>query len=263
MVVINPNTLLNMISGNDFLNKAYKILAKDAEVQTLWVMSNIMAVNRLRYNDHGPVHAHIAAGASLYLYQLLLSRNIQPTLIKNGVVDNVEYTWLVPLYGALLHDIGNSVHRDMHEKIGVFLAKPILDRVLRKLIPDPFARVKVRQEILHAIYCTSYEVECLTIEAGCVKVGDGLDMAEGRARIPYKLGEISIHSVSALSIRSVEIVPGDNCPIRVNVYMNERAGVFQIDEILIPKINTTMLRDYIEVYAIIGDNILKTYSPRK
>jgi len=31
-------------------------------------------------------------------------------------------------------------------------------------------------------------------EAGCVKVGDGLDVAERRARVPYKLGGISIHA---------------------------------------------------------------------
>jgi len=38
-------------------------------------------------------------------------------------------------------------------------------------------------------------------EAGCVKVGDGLDVAEGKARVPYKLDGISIYSVSALSIK--------------------------------------------------------------
>lgn len=259
MVVVNAKLLDAMLSGNDLLTKAYRILSEDPEVQALWFTSNVMAVNRLKYNDHGPIHAKIAAGAALYLYHLLRSRNLESTLLRDGVVDDERLPWLVPLLGGLLHDIGNSVHRDMHERIGALLAKPILDRVLEKLIGDVYVRTKLRQEILHAIYCTSYDVECLTLEAGCVKVGDGLDMAEGRARVPYQLGGISIHSISALSIKKVEVVPSDKYPIRINVYMSERAGIFQVDEVLMPKIRTTPLRDYVEVYAISDSLQLKSY----
>lgn len=259
--MVSPKLIEAVLSGNPLLKKAYSLVVNDPEVQALWSMANVMAVNRLRFNDHGPVHAHIAAGASLYIYQLLLSKGVEPSLVKDGVVDKVEYTWLVPLLGALLHDIGNSIHRDMHERIGAILALPIIDRVLEKLVQDEVTRVKLRQEIAHAIYCTSYDVDCLTYEAGCVKVGDGVDMAEGRARVPYKLGGISIHSISALSIRSVEILPSDKASIRINVNMTERAGIFQVDEILMPKITSTPLKKHIEVYALIGDTVIKSYTP--
>jgi len=96
-------------------------------------------------------------------------------------------------------------------------------------------------------------------EAGCVKVGDGLDVAEGKARIPYKLGGISIYSVSALSIKIVEITTSDKRSIRINVYMTENAGIFQVDHVLIPKLNTTPLRDHVEVYTIVSNTILKSY----
>ncbi|ADV65142.1 phosphohydrolase [Desulfurococcus mucosus] len=261
MVLVSPKLIESMLSGNPLLKQAYTMLVNDPEVQALWSMANVMAVNRLRYNDHGPVHAHIAAGASLYIYQLLLSKGVQPSLLRDGVVDDVGYTWLVPLLGSLLHDVGNSVHRDMHERIGAVIAMPILDRVLGKLIQDQSIRVKLRQEVMHAIYCTSYDVECLTYEAGCVKVGDGVDMAEGRARVPYRLGGVSIHSVSALSIKSVEILPSERVSVRINVNMTERAGIFQVDEILIPKISSTPLRSHIEVYALIGDTVVKSYIP--
>jgi len=224
------------------LRRAYNLLENDIEVQSLWYMANVMAVNRLKYNDHGPVHAKIAAGAAVYIYKLLRQNGVESTLIKDGVVDREEYAMLVPLIGGLLHDIGNSVHRDLHEKIGAILAKPIIERVLEKIVEDPYTRFKLRQEIMHSIHCTSYDVECLTIEAGCVKVGDGLDMAEGRARVPYKLGGISIHSISALSIKMVEITTSDKRPVRINVYMSEKAGLFQVDNVLMPKLNSTPLK---------------------
>jgi metal-dependent HD superfamily phosphatase/phosphodiesterase len=259
VVIVNAKLLEAILPSNELLFKAYRLIASDFEVQTLWYMSNIMAVNRLKYNDHGPVHAHIVAGTALYLYQLLRSRGVESTLMRDGVVENEAYTWLIPLLGGLLHDIGNSVHRHMHEATGALLAKPIIDRVLEKLIEEPAIRIRIRQEIMHSIHCTSYDVECLTIEAGCVKVADGLDMAEGRARVPYKLGGVTIHSVSALSIKKVEIIPSDKKPIRVNVYMSERAGIFQVDEVLMPKLNTTPLRTLLEIYILVENNVLKHY----
>jgi metal-dependent HD superfamily phosphatase/phosphodiesterase len=259
VVIVNAKLLEAILPSNELLFKAYRLIASDFEVQTLWYMSNIMAVNRLKYNDHGPVHAHIVAGTALYLYQLLRSRGVESTLMRDGVVENEAYTWLIPLLGGLLHDIGNSVHRHMHEATGALLAKPIIDRVLEKLIEEPAIRIRIRQEIMHSIHCTSYDVECLTIEAGCVKVADGLDMAEGRARVPYKLGGVTIHSISALSIKKVEITPSDKKPIRVNVYMSERAGIFQVDEVLMPKLNTTPLRTLLEIYILVENNVLKHY----
>lgn len=259
MVIVSPKLVEEFLEASELIKKVYYYLESDPEVQALWYMANTMAVNRLKYNDHGPVHARITAGAALYIYKLLRNSGVESSLIKDGVVSREEYTWLVPLIGGLLHDIGNSIHRDLHEKLGSILAAPIVERVLARVISDTYERVKLRQEIMHAIHCTSYDVDCLTIEAGCVKVGDGLDMAEGRARVPYKLGGVSIHSVSALSIRMVEITPSDKRPVRINVYMNEKAGLFQVDNVLMPKLNTTPLKNHVEVYAIVNNTYLKSY----
>ncbi|MEM5822728.1 MAG: HD domain-containing protein [Ignisphaera sp.] len=259
MVVVNAKLLDTLIAESNLLRNIYDQLVSDPEVQSLWFMSNVMAVNRLRYNDHGPVHAKIATGASLYLYKLLRERGVESTLISDGVVDRDEYTYIVPLIGGLLHDIGNSIHRDAHEKTGALLAKPIIDRVLEHFINDKHITTKLRQEVMHAIHCTSYDVDCLTIEAGCVKVGDGLDMAEGRARVPYRLGGVSIHSVSALSISKVEIEPSTRRPIKISIYMTERAGLFQVDNVLMPKVSTTPLKNHVEIYAVIGSSVLKSY----
>ncbi len=261
MVKVSPELISVFLEKDPWIKKAYEILTSDLEVRELWFMSNIMAVKRLKYNDHGPVHAQIAAGASLTLYSMLIENGVEPTLIRDGVVDNIRYTWLVPLYGALLHDVGNSIHRDLHEKLGSIIAKPLIERALEKLVEDPVTRIRLRQEIMHSIHCTAYDVDCLTIEAGCVKVGDGLDMAEGRARVPYRMGSVNIHSVSALSIKRVEVVEGVKAPIKIIVYMDELAGVFQVDEVLMPKLKSTPLRDLVEVSVIADGKELKTYIP--
>jgi len=145
LVIVNTKLLDEVLGENILLRRAYNLLENDIEVQSLWYMANVMAVNRLKYNDHGPVHAKIAAGAAVYIYKLLRQNGVESTLIKDGVVDREEYAMLVPLIGGLLHDIGNSVHRDLHEKIGAILAKPIIERVLEKIVEDPYTRFKLRQ----------------------------------------------------------------------------------------------------------------------
>ncbi|MEM4660390.1 MAG: phosphohydrolase, partial [Thermosphaera sp.] len=72
MVLVGPSLLLELISNNPLLKKTYEVAISDIELLTLWEHSNIMAVKRLKYNDHGPVHAHIAAGAALSIFQMLL-----------------------------------------------------------------------------------------------------------------------------------------------------------------------------------------------
>ena len=263
MPTVSSKLLEEVVNTNTFLRTAYRVLVRDPEVRTLWEMSNVMAVKRLKYNDHGPVHAIIAAGAAVYLYKLLREAGVESSLVRDRVVNDPELAWIVPLYGALLHDVGNAIHRDLHEKLGSLLAKPIIDRALAKIISDYETRIRLRQEIMHSIHCTAYDAECLTIEAGCVAVGDGLDMAEGRARVPYRLGGISIHHISALSIKKVEIQKGDEVPIKILVHMTERAGIFQVDEVLMPKLKTTPLKDLVEIYAIVDGETLKTYTPYK
>jgi len=248
VVRVSKDLIFKHLEKNSFLKKAYEELVSDVEVKTLLHMSNIMAVKRLRYNDHGPVHANIVAGVALELLERLLQYDVVPSAIKDGVVNHLDYVRLIVLYGALLHDIGNAVHRDMHERIGALLAKDILDRILFKLIGNRGLAYMIRQEILHAIYATAYDVKCLSVEAGIVKIADGLDMAEGRARIPYKLGKMDIHALSALSIKSVEISEGVKRPIAVRIFMSDSSGVFQVEYVFLPKLRTSGLEQYFEVY---------------
>ena len=256
MVKVSP-TLINRHLKEEKLRRAYRILEEDAEIQTLLKMSNIMAVTRLKYNDHGPIHSKITAGAALEILEIISGRRTPSAIIDHGFT--YEDSKIITLMGAYLHDIGNAVHRADHHIHGCILMNGKLDEILNEIYGEEEKRIRVKCEILHCIYSHDENVQCLSLEAGIVKVADGTDMAEGRARLPYKLGKFDIHAVSALSIKRVEISKGVNRPIKIVVYMDEWAGIFQIEKVLMPKIMTSGLQDYIEIAVLSREKEVLTY----
>ena len=102
--------------------------------------------------------------------------------------------------GALLHDVGMSIHRADHEAYSLFLANGALERLLADSYSEP-ERTIVASEILHAIIGHRRRGEPYTLEAGVVRVADALDMAQGRTRIPIEAGQEGIHSISAAGDR--------------------------------------------------------------
>jgi len=258
-VKVTPKLLIDHMNRDEHVRRIVEVLENDEEVQSLLRMSNIMAVSRLGYNDHGPVHARIVAGAALEILYRLKENGIEPRALKDGTAENFNDVKTIVIAGALLHDIGNSIHRDNHEQIGALLAKDILDRLLQEIYGTKRRNhFLLRQEILHTIYATAYNAKCLTPEAGAVKIADGLDMSEGRARLPYKMGKIDIHAVSALSIKEVYIEKGER-PIRIVVRASEMAGLFQVENVLLPKIRTSSIENVIEVVLYSQEKLVITY----
>jgi metal-dependent HD superfamily phosphatase/phosphodiesterase len=248
-VEVNPSLINKHLEKYELVRKANEILSKDTEYNVLIEMANINAVKRLLYNDHGPVHARIVAGSALEIFDRLLKYNITPTSIVHKTASSIEESALIVFLASMFHDIGNSVHRANHELVGALISRPILDRVLRRLFPkDKRKRIMIRQEVMNAVYSTAMEVQSLTIEGGIVKVADGTDMAMGRARYPYRMGKNDMHALSALSVQKVTIT-SDEKPVVINIYMKDSAGVFQIEQVLGPKINTSGLKPYILVNA--------------
>ncbi len=237
--------------------ETFKLLEGDAEVQSYLRMANVMAVKRLIYNDHGPVHAKIVAGSALEILRLA-TEAVEPSLVADGVGD-YENAKVVVLCGAYLHDIGNAIHRDHHEQNGLVLAAPILERVLGRIYPhDPELVYRLKSETLHTIYASDDKVPCLSVEAGVVTVADGTDLAEGRSREPYRGGKNDIHSVSALAIKRVNIGKGDYKPVKIQVEMANPAGIFQVQEVLGRKLKSSRLEDLVEVSAVMNGEEVKT-----
>lgn len=259
-VRVSPTLLSEHASKSEIVQRAISALEEDLEVPALLKMANVMAVSRLGYNDHGPVHAKIVAGSALELLERLTAAGVKPSSILNKTAKSIDEVKALVVLAAYLHDIGNSIHRDMHEKISVLLAKDIVDRILPKVLEGLGDRlVLLRCEVMHAIYATAYDVRCLTVEAGVVKIADGLDMSEGRARVPYEKGKVDMHSVSALSIKEVCIGSGEKRPVRITVKSDDTAGLFQIENVLLPKIHTSGLESFIETALYSQDRILVNY----
>ena len=256
MAIVSPRLVYTHLT-EPYLRKAFDLLENDVEVQTCLHMANVMAVERLRYNDHGPVHSKITSGSALEIFEIL-SRRFTPTTVKDGVCE-LEDAKVIVLCGAYLHDIGNAIHRTAHHMHGCSIASPILDRLLSKVYPtNKELTLRLKSEILHCIFSHDENVNCLSIEAGSVKVADGTDMAEGRARIPYRRGDVDIHSLSALAIRKVEIIEGENRPVRILVSMDNPAGVFQIEQVLGRKISSSGIDKWVEVVALEKGKEIKT-----
>jgi len=248
MVVVSAN-LINSHLSEPKVEQMFRLMENDVEIQNTLRMSNIMAVERLKYNDHGPVHAKIAAGSALEIFELL-TQEVTPTTVKNNVC-SLEDAKIVVLCGSYLHDLGNSIHRVDHQSHSCIIANPILDRLLRNVYPDDLSlAVRLKSEILHCIFSHEDDVECLSLEAGAAKIADGTDMARGRTRIPYRTGKVDIHSLSALSITKVEVEKGKLTPVQIFVSMNNPAGVFQIEEVLERKLKTSGIQDLVDIIAL-------------
>ena len=102
-----------------------------------------------------------------------------------------------------------------------------------------------------------------SLEAGLVLIGDGSDMEKGRARIPTMLSSKArvgdIHRTSASAIQKVKIFKGQEKPINITVEMNASVGFFQIEEVFFPKINTSPVKPYIELFAGVTDREMLRY----
>ena len=234
---------------NPVLQQVIDRVNSDAELYTLWEMSNTNAVKRMGMSDHGPVHYQIAANIALRLLRLLVERGIQPNVVSdhNLTVEDAEVTVVL---GALLHDVGMSVHRVDHEQYSLFIAMPKIKELLLDLY-DAAPRTILTSEILHAIISHRAGGRPSTLEGGIVRLADALDMAEGRTRIPFQAGQVNIHSVSAAAIEKVQIEPGPEKPIMISARMSNSAGIFQVDELLRNKLRGSGLEPYCEVVATI------------
>lgn len=220
---------------------------EDTRLQSFWKCANVMAIERMGYTDHGPTHVKIVANLALKLLRILVDRRVAPSVVRNYGMKNKDAEVVVVL-GAIFHDLGMAVIRQDHEKYSVLIALEFIEKCLASIYSEDEQAI-ISSEVLHAIVAHEQPNKPLTVEAGVVGIADALDMEAGRARIPFKSGKIDIHAVSALSIEKVEIIEGEEKPITIKITMSNSAGVFQIDELLKPRIEKSGLQEYFHVVA--------------
>ncbi len=230
------------------VNEILEVVAEDPEINALLTAQNVNAVTRKQYSDHGPKHIEIVRNHALHLYELLKADGCEFNgALQQGLSEAFEPVILV--LAATLHDIGHVVHREHHSYYSIPLAADIMDRLFDDLYSTETA-VRLKAEVLHAILCHHTEEHPLTREAGIIRIADGLDMERGRSRIPYESGGRGINTLSSQAIESVRLLPGDECPVLVEIEMINAAGVYQVDSLLKAKLEHSLLEDQIRIVAV-------------
>jgi metal-dependent HD superfamily phosphatase/phosphodiesterase len=247
------------VRGNRKLRRLLERVNDDPQLKGWWHASNVNAVVRMQINDHSWVHIQIVANVALKLLRQLTKHHIEPSVVRDYGYANDDAE-VVVLLGALTHCIGMSVHREGHEDFSLFLAEPKLRELLRDIYEEPDLTVIV-SEVLGAITSHRDYGKPLTLEAGIVRVADALDMEQGRSRIPFARGSISIHSLSAAAIEDVAIKDGEQRPVLIEITMNNSSGIYQVDSLLKAKLQGSGLEQYVEVVAHIDTEAEKRLVP--
>lgn len=251
---ITANKIHIPVNGNSILEQAINNINDNQEINTLWRVINVNAVDRLGMSDHGPTHFQIVSNISVKFVRMLIDAGVEMSVTKNYKLSS-EYAELIVFLASVLHDLGMTISRKEHETYSLFLANNLLHQVIDFL--PVVERTIVASEVLHAIISHRSDGKPLTLEAGIVRVADALDMSEGRSRIVYKLEKLDIYSVSAAAIDKVNINKGTEKPIQIDILMNNSAGIFQLDELLKKKILGSGIEKYIDVHAYINQQTEK------
>ena len=240
-----------------------RLLLQDDEVQMAQEYANTVSIVRLGFNDHGPVHMRTVVNNAMIMLMLLQKANVRTSLEKDECGD-FEDSLIAVICASMLHDLGMGVGRQDHELMSVFFALPIIERILAEVYGDDLRkRVMVRALSVEGISGHMGARTIHSLEAGVVQVADGCDMTKGRARIPIALGLAPkaghIHQYSANSIEGVQINAGQEKPIRLDVFMSNESGFFQVEEVLLKKIAGSTAKPYIELYAKVREEEPRQY----
>lgn len=251
--------------NEDLPLKIFHLLEQDEEIQAMQDYANTVAIKRLGYNDHGPVHMRKVAFNAITMLQILFESGIR-TSLETEQSGTFSDSLSAVLFSGFMHDFGMTIGRQDHELYSSYLALPLITRILDQVLPekkDIRRKVVVRSMAVEGIVGHMGTHKIHSLEAGLIQIADGCDMTKGRARIPMVMNTEAragdIHKYSADSIEEVHISKGQDKPIRIDVTMNERVGFFQIEEVLLQKINASPAKHLVELYAGLVDQDMKKY----
>lgn len=238
-------------------------LFADEELQEMQDYANNVSIKRLGYNDHGPVHMRQVAANAIKMLNILQSAGIK-TSLEREETGTFEDSMCAVIIAGLMHDLGMMTGRQGHEEMSALLAQPIIERTLIHILPDDLhRRVIIKSLATEAIVGHMSSRKIHSVEAGIILIADGCDMTKGRARIPMTINKTprvgDIHKYSANAINRIGIHHGERKPIRIDIEMSGDVGFFQIEEVLLTKIDSSPAKEYVELYAGVEGQEPKCY----
>lgn len=240
-----------------------KYLFKDEELQEMQDYANIVSIKRLGFNDHGPVHMRQVAINAIKMLNIIHDAGIK-TSLEREETGTFEDSMCAVVMAALMHDLGMMTGRQGHEEMSVIFAIPLIDRALMAVFPhDIHKRVIIKSLAIESIIGHMSSRKIHSLEAGIILIADGCDMTKGRARIPLAINNTpkvgDIHKYSANAITRVGIHHGEKKPVKIDIEMSSEVGFFQIEEVLLTKVNSSPAKEYIEIYAGVSGQDKKCY----
>ncbi len=255
--------ILDKLKHHNNCARLVKYLFLDEELQAMQDYANNVSIKRLGFNDHGPVHMRQVANNAIKMLNILHANGIQ-TSLEREEIGTFEDSLCAVILAGLMHDLGMAIGRCAHEEMSIVLSIPIMDRALREIFPDDTQkRTIIKSLALEAISGHMSSRRIHSIEAGILLIADGCDMTKGRARIPLAINNApkvgDIHKYSANAIERVIIKQGERKPIKIIIEMSGDVGLFQIEEVLFTKIDSSPAKEYVELYAGVGGQECKCY----
>lgn len=242
-----------------------KLLIDDEEIQAIQDYANNVSIVRLGFNDHGPVHMRTVCRNALKMAKILHIAGIQTSLEAEQAGTFTDSLCAIIL-ATFMHDFGMTIGRQDHELYSGIIAYEVINRILETVLPDAKdlkRRVVIRSLAMEGIIGHMGGRKIHSLEAGIIQIADGCDMTKGRARIPMELNKTpsvgDIHKYSANSIEKVKILAGQEKPIRVEVSMSSDVGFFQIEEVLLQKINASPAKNLVELVTGVTGQEAKRY----
>lgn len=252
-------------SGDDLPIRLWYNLRNNQEIAAIQDYANMVSIGRLGLNDHGPVHMKTVCCNALKMLSILHTAGIQTSLEKENIGTFADSVTAVML-ASLLHDSVMTIGRKGHELYSGIISYSIIEKVLSQLLPENsniLRRTIIRSIAMEGIIGHMATHPIHSIEAGIILISDGCDMTKGRARIPLEIPskptEGDIHKYSANSIEKVKIEQGDDRPLKIEIHMKAEVGFFQVEEVLIPKIQSSPAKNLLELYAGVDGEDMKRY----
>ena len=253
------------IQGDTLPRQLIDMLLSNAELKSIQDYANTVSITRIGLNDHGPVHMKTVCRNALKMLCILHEAGIKTSLEKENAGTFTDSV-LAVILAALLHDSGMTIGRKNHELYSGIISYSFISDTLRLLLPDDkdvMRRTVIRSIAMEGILGHMGTNPIHSIEAGLILIADGCDMTKGRARIPLerptKPTEGDIHKYSAHSIEKVKRMRGKDQPIKIEIHMKSEVGFFQVEEVLIPKIQSSPAKNLVELHAGVDGEDMKRY----
>lgn len=253
------------IGGDTLPRELIDLLLSNAELKSIQDYANTVSITRIGLNDHGPVHMKTVCRNALKMLCILHEAGIK-TSLETEEAGTFTDSVLAVMLAALLHDSGMTIGRKNHELYSGIISYSFISDILRQLLPDDkdvMRRTVIRSLAMEGILGHMGTNPIHSLEAGLILIADGCDMTKGRARIPLehptKPTEGDIHKYSAHSIEKVKILRGEERAIKIEIHMKSEVGFFQVEEVLIPKIQSSPAKNLVELHAGVDGEDMKRY----